>query len=255
MWLRYGPATLTEHARASTHPQLLANFTGIEGPVPSVRFGDIGIIGVTDPFDRMADDLDWGFGRVEIVETVKTLARDLRAQGARLVVLLSHLGYEHEFPPWDDRRIAPEIQDDVDVIVGAHSHHLLPHGEWIGRILVAQAGCYGEHIGRIEIDGFAIVASVEAVPNDTEPHPAVIAEAARIEGEVGEMLAEPLGSIEVPLDARAIAEILRVRGGADIGLFSEGQTLEVLPPGPVTRGALWHASESPGNPGVTRMTR
>jgi 2',3'-cyclic-nucleotide 2'-phosphodiesterase (5'-nucleotidase family) len=33
-WLRYGPATLTEHARVSTYPQLLANFTGIDGPVP-----------------------------------------------------------------------------------------------------------------------------------------------------------------------------------------------------------------------------
>ncbi len=253
-WLRYGPATLTEHAHTSAYPQLLANFTGIEGPVPSVRIGDVGVIGVTDPFDRMLDDLDWGFGRVEILATVKSLARDLRAQGARLVVLLSHLGYEHEFPPWDDRRIAPELQDDIDVIVGAHSHHLLPHGEWIGRILVAQAGCYGDHIGRIEVDGPHAVASVHAVPDETEPHPAVIAEAARIEAEVGDLLSEPLGSIDVPLDARAIAEILRARAGADVGLFSEGQTLEVLAPGPITRGALWHASESAANPGVARMS-
>jgi hypothetical protein len=28
----------------------------------------------------------------------------------------------------------------------------------------------------------------------------------------------------------------------------------VLPPGPVTRGALWEASETPANPGLTRMT-
>ena len=252
--LRYGPATLTDHARASAYPQLLANFTGIDGPVPAVRIGSVGIIGVTDPFDRMVDDLDWGFGRIEILDTVKSLARDLRAQGAELVVLLSHLGYEHEFPPWDDRRIAPELQDDVDLIVGAHSHHLLPNGEWVGSILVAQAGCYGDHIGRIEVDGTKMVASMEAVPDETEPHAGVTAEAARIDAEIDDMLAEPLGSIDTPLDARAIAEILRVRAGADIGLFAEGQTLEVLPPGSVTRGALWHASESAGNPGVTRMS-
>jgi 2',3'-cyclic-nucleotide 2'-phosphodiesterase (5'-nucleotidase family) len=253
-WLRYGPATLTEHARVSTYPQLLANFTGIDGPVPSVLLGELGIVGVTDPFDRMADDLDWGFDRRDVLESVKTAANELRARGAQLVLLLSHLGYEHEFPPWDDGRIAPQLQDDVDMIVGAHSHHLLPGGEWIGRILVAQAGCYGEHIGRIEIDGDRIIASVEPVPEDTEPHPAVLAEATRIASEVDELLAEPLGALDEPLDARAIAEILRARAGADVGLFSEGQTLAVLPAGPVTRGALWDASESAANPGLTRMT-
>jgi 2',3'-cyclic-nucleotide 2'-phosphodiesterase (5'-nucleotidase family) len=253
-WLRYGPATLTEHARASTYPQLLANFTGIEGPVPSVLFGELGVVGVTDPFDRMEEDLDWGFGRIEVLSAARAAAQELRDQGARLVVLLSHLGYEHEFPPWDDRRIAPELQDDVDLIIGAHTHHLLPEGERIGRVLITQAGCYGDHIGRIEVDGDRIVASVEPVPDDTELHPAVLVEAEIVEAEIEEHLAEQLGSIDEPLDARAIAEILRVRSGADVALFSEGQTLEVVPAGPVTRGALWHASESAANPGLTRMS-
>ena len=252
-WLRYGAASLTDHARASTYPQLLANFTGIEGPVSSVLLGEVGIVGVTDPFDRI-DDVEWGFGRRDVLDSSRQAARDLGARGAKLVVLLSHLGYEHEYPPWDDRRIAPELQGDVDVIIGGHSHHLLPDGEWIGRILVAQAGCFGDHIGRIEIDGKKIVASVEEVPDDTELHPGVLAEAAAVETEIEELLAEPLGSLDEPLDARAIAEILRRRAGADIGIFSEGQTLEVLPAGRVTRGALWHASESAANPGLTRMT-
>jgi 2',3'-cyclic-nucleotide 2'-phosphodiesterase (5'-nucleotidase family) len=252
-WLRYGPDSLTEHARVSTYPQLLANFTGIDGPVPSALLGEVGIVGVTDPFDRI-DDVDWGFGRVEVLEAVRAAARDLRERGAKLVILLSHLGYEHEYPPWDDRRIAPGLQDDVDLIIGAHSHHLLPEGEWIGRILVTQAGCYGDHIGRIEIDDDRIVASVEPVPQETEQHPGVLAEAASVEAEIEELLAEPLGVLDVPLDARAIAEILRARVEADVGLYSEGQTLEVLPAGWVTRGALWEASETPANPGVTRMT-
>ncbi|HEY2777470.1 MAG TPA: metallophosphoesterase [Gaiellaceae bacterium] len=252
-WLRYGPGSLTEHARTSTYPQLLANFTGIDGPVPSVLLGELGIVGVTDPFDRI-DDVDWGFGRLEVLDVAKSAARDLREQGAELVVLLSHLGYEHEYPPWDDGRIAPELQDDFDLIIGGHSHHLLPDGEWIGRVLVTQAGCFGDHIGRIEIDGDRITASVGPVADDTELHPGVLAEAAAVEAEIEEVLAEPLGSIEKPLDARAIAEILRARAGAEVGLYSEGQTLAVLPPGIVTRGALWEASETPANPGLTRMS-
>jgi MYXO-CTERM domain-containing protein len=46
-WLRYGAASLTEHARASAYPQLLANFTGIDGPVPSALMGVLGLVGVT----------------------------------------------------------------------------------------------------------------------------------------------------------------------------------------------------------------
>jgi 2',3'-cyclic-nucleotide 2'-phosphodiesterase (5'-nucleotidase family) len=253
-WIRYGPGVLADHARASSYPQLLANFGGVRGPVPSVLLGDVGVIGVTDPFDHMAADLDWGFERLDVLATAKEHARDLRARGAKLVVLLSHLGYEHEFPPWDDRRIAPHLQDDVDLIVGGHSHHLLEHGERVGRLLLAQAGSFGDHLGRIEIDGETITASVEAVPDDTEPAAAVAEEAARIEAEIEQMLAEPLGTLDVPLDTAWVAEMLRRRFDADVGLYPEGMTLAVLPPGVVTRGALWEASDSPANPGVTRMT-
>jgi 2',3'-cyclic-nucleotide 2'-phosphodiesterase (5'-nucleotidase family) len=41
---------------------------------------------------------------------------------------------------------------------------------------------------------------------------------------------------------------------ADLGLFAEGLTLGVIPPGIVTRGALYEVSETGANPGVTRMT-
>src|SRR5262249_50737459 len=159
---------------------------------------------VTDPFDRI-DDVDWGFGRVEVLECAKAAARELRAQGAQLVVLLSHLGYDHEYPPWDDRRIAPELQHDIAVILGAQQHPLLSYGVSTGGILAAQAGCSADHIVGIEIDGDEITASVRPVPDDTEPHPAVLAEAAAVEAEIEEMLAEPLGSLDGPLDARAIA--------------------------------------------------
>ena len=53
------------------------------------------------------------------------------------------------------------------------------------------------------------------------------------------MPAEPLSTVDVPLDAAWIAEMLRQRFAAGV----------------VTRGALREASSSPANPGVTRMTR
>jgi 2',3'-cyclic-nucleotide 2'-phosphodiesterase (5'-nucleotidase family) len=253
-WLRYGATIIAEHARVSSYPQLLANFDGVEGTVPSVLLGNVGVIGLTAPFQRMANDVDWGFRRLDALEVARTAARSLRADGAELVVVLSHLGLEDPAEPWDDRRIVPELQDEIDILIGAHTHNLLPEGEWIGRVLVAQAGEFGEHIGRIELDGETIRATVEPVPDDTPLYPAVAEESARIEYEIAELLDVRIGEVDVPLDARFIAGVLRERMGADVGLFSEGQTLAVLPPGPVTRGGLWEASDSPANPGVARLT-
>ena len=68
------------------------------------------------------------------------------------------------------------------------------------------------------------------------------------------MLSEPLGVLEETLDAAWIAGLLRRRMGADAGVFAEGLTVAALPPGRVTRGALWDASETAANPGVTTMT-
>ena len=139
------------------------------------------------------------------------------------------------------------------MIVGAHSHDLLPRGERVGRVVVTQAGSFGDHLGRIEIDAGSVSASVVEV-GDAAPHPKVLAEADRIEAEVADALAEEIGVADDRLDAAWIAGMLRTRMHADVGLFPDGLTNGALPPGPVTRGALWTASPSSNNPGVVELT-
>ncbi len=56
----------------------------------------------------------------------------LRAEN-ELFVLLTHIGVNA------DRRLARDFPE-VDVIVGGHSHTLLPEAEWVNGVLVAQAG-------------------------------------------------------------------------------------------------------------------
>ena len=253
-WQRYGPQILAEHARAATYPLLLANFQPMTGPVPSVLLGEVGVFGLTAAFRHDFADTDWGWEPLDELQRARGVARNLRATGAGLVVLLSHLGLDTPQEPWDDRRLAAELQDDIDLIVGAHSHDLLPHGELVGNVLIAQAGEFGEHLGRIEIDGDRITATVTPVSDETEQHPAVAREAALIEEAGASMLAEQIGHLDRPLDATWIAEMLRRRMQADVGLFSHGQTLGVVPAGRITRGALWAASDTPANPGVTTMT-
>ena len=253
-WLRYGTDVLAEHARVSPHPQLLANFTPVTGPVPSTLLGDVGVFGLTAPMRGWFPEVDFRFEPLDELESARRASRDLRARGARFVVLVSHLGLETPSEPWDDRRLAAELQDEVDVIVGGHSHDLLPTGERFGRVLIVQAGCFGEHLGRIDVDRGSVSASLVEVTDEVPAHPAVEDEIARLELEVAELLAETIGEVTEPLDAAWVAEVLRVRMRAEVGLFPEGLTDGVLPPGPVTRGALWQASPSANNPGAADLT-
>jgi len=249
-WLRYGPQAVGEHARASGLPVLLANLVPIDGVRESIRLGDVGVFGLTDPFRNFfSDSVDFGVTPLDELEVAHRLARDLRDGGAQLVVFLSHLGFDR------DRELAAELQGEVDLIVGAHSHHLLPHGERVDDVFIAQAGEYGEHLGRVEIDGDTIEATVEAVPEDTPPHPAVIAETEAIEAELADFLSHELAVLDAPLDGTGLAELFRRRARADVGLIIEGGALdEPIPPGPLTRGVLWERCYSSANPAVTRMT-
>jgi 2',3'-cyclic-nucleotide 2'-phosphodiesterase (5'-nucleotidase family) len=253
-WIRYGPTILGAHAEAASYPILLANFEPVVGAVPSARFGGVGVFGLTAPYRDLFTNTDWGWKALDELEVASRLAAELRADGASFVVLLSHLGLSSPEDRWDDRRIAGQLQGEVDLIVGAHSHDLLPDGEWVGDVLIVQAGQFGEHLGRVELEDGRLTASVEAVSAEIPPLAAVDQEAVLIEAEVRDLLAEPLGEVEVSLDAQWIAEMLRLRMGADVGVLAAAMTLGALPPGVVTRGALWDVSETTANPGVTSMT-
>jgi 2',3'-cyclic-nucleotide 2'-phosphodiesterase (5'-nucleotidase family) len=214
---------------------------------------------VTDPFRTFLDGFDYGLEPLDEVGTAREAARSVRDRGAELVVVLSHLGYEVPEQGIDDRRLAAALQDDVDLIVGAHSHHLLPEGERVGNVLIVQAGSHGEHLGRVDVVDGTLNASVLPVTPEIAPDPAVLVELESAEAELGEHLGEVLTELSEPLDeeaaARWLAGIYRERMGADVGLATPGASFEGwLPAGPLTRGSLWEACHSTGNPGVVRMS-
>jgi 2',3'-cyclic-nucleotide 2'-phosphodiesterase (5'-nucleotidase family) len=263
-WLRYGAGVLVEHAREATYPLLLANLRTREGgQLPGTQSTAIlerggvrvGLIGVTDRYGQFLDSFDYGISALPEVETVRELAQGLRAEGADLVVALSHLGYSVEQVDVDDVRLAPQVADVVDLIVGAHSHDLLPSGTVVDGVLIAQAGSHGEFLGRIELTGDAASASVIEIPAETPPHPAVLDALAAAERELGAHLDEPIGELPADVGPAWVAEILRRRMDADVAVVTPGQVLtRPLVPGVVRRRALWEACESTANPGVVEMT-
>lgn len=124
----------------------------------------IAVIGSTTPATPY---MTAGVGRARFLDpaaAVAPLAARLRAQGASVVILLSHNGYEADL---ELARTVPGL----DLIVGGHTHTLLGSREALGalglspagayptevagpdgrRVLVVQAWKWGEALGRITL--------------------------------------------------------------------------------------------------------
>ena len=258
VWLRYGPQVLPAQAAVASYPLLLANLEPVEGVQKTALIDGVGFVGVTDPFPEFLGNGLYGIDATDAVDEVRAGARALREHGAELVVCLSHLGYKREGAreiPVIDPELAEQVQGEVDVIVGAHSHDLLPEGERIGSVLVTQAGSFAEHLGRIEIDGEEMTASVIPVTADISPHPRVLEAIAAAEADLDASLDEIVAELDAPLDPQWVAEMLRERMGGEIALATSQVMLDYpLPAGPLRRRDLWEACHSTANPAVTELT-
>jgi 2',3'-cyclic-nucleotide 2'-phosphodiesterase (5'-nucleotidase family) len=259
-WLRYGPQVIPDQARAAAYPLLLGNLEPVQGVQATALIDGVGFVGVTDPFlDFLHSGIEYGVRPTDEVEAVLRGARELREQGAELVVCLSHLGYRRVAGDIETATVDPElaerVQGEVDVIVGAHSHDLLPNGERIGSVTIAQTGSHAQYLGRIEIDGDEIVASVLEVTDDIPPHRGVLAALAEAERNLDASLEEVIAELHEPLDGQWIAEMLRRRMCAEVGLATSAAVIDrALEPAPLRRGALWEVCHSTANPAVTELT-
>jgi 2',3'-cyclic-nucleotide 2'-phosphodiesterase (5'-nucleotidase family) len=269
-WLRYGPQVVGDHARAARYPLLLANLRTSDGnllagapPSTILNAGplQLGLVGVCADMNEFSA----GFGLTVLpaLPLIRKLAASLRQDGADTVVLLSHMGLPA------DRELAGGLQDDVTAIIGGHSHDLLPEGERIGRVLVAQAGQYAEYLGRVEIawigdEWVATQASVIPVADSIPPFATVLAEAQVIEVECQQFMDEVIGELAETLDfatdrecgvADWMADVLRERMGADVAVVAAGQAFTgALPAGLLRRGTLWDVCSSTANPALASLT-
>ena len=71
------------------------------------------------------------------------LVQQLRKE-VDMIVCLSHLGLT------DDELLAQECPD-IDVIFGAHTHHVLPEGKVVNGVLLTGGGKYGQFTGHLTI--------------------------------------------------------------------------------------------------------
>jgi 2',3'-cyclic-nucleotide 2'-phosphodiesterase (5'-nucleotidase family) len=273
--LRYSHLQLAQYAHAASYPLFLANMvapdgTTIAGVQPSgmlERHGlQVGVIGLTDPF-HVYTSL-FGMQSLEIVPLVRRLALELRQAGADLIVVLSHLGWERREPSaMTDQKLALELQNEIDLIIGAHTHHLLENGIQIGRVWVAQAGKYAQHLGRIDLEQhngvWEINCTVETIGASIASDPVVVEQISALERQLKLQKAEVLGVLEADFAyhelefcpvGTLVADALREYWAADVGLAIAGLGFRCsLPKGALTRGMIVEPINTAANPAVVQM--
>lgn len=101
----------------------------------------VGVIGATAMYTAFYAKLGWQIE--EPRRALKKVAEQIQHE-TDIILCLSHLGVS------EDRLLAEETEL-IDVIFGAHTHHLFPEGEMVNDTLLAATGKFGEYVGQVEI--------------------------------------------------------------------------------------------------------
>ena len=97
----------------------------------------------------------------DAIETAREMVDLLRAEGADVIICLSHGGVkeprEGPITGGDDVRLA-EAVPGIDVIVGGHTHTFMQEPVVVNGTPIVQAGCYGQTVGELvlQIEGGSI---------------------------------------------------------------------------------------------------
>jgi sulfur-oxidizing protein SoxB len=107
----------------------------------------IAVIGQAYPYTPIANPRwlfpKWTFGLRE--DDVQKQVDEARAEGADLVVLMSHNGFDI------DRKMAGRVKG-IDVILTSHTHDALPEPVQVGRTLLIASGACGKFLSRLDLD-------------------------------------------------------------------------------------------------------
>ncbi len=151
----YGEDRVLELIEAMGYPFLASNIFDVEWDEPvfdHTAFFDkgghrIAVIGQAMPYTPIANPRwmipNWSFGIRP--ETIQANVDAARADGAEVVVLLSHNGFDV------DQKLATVV-DGIDVILTGHTHDAVPEAIRIGNTLVLSSGSHGKYLGRVDLE-------------------------------------------------------------------------------------------------------
>ncbi|MBX9841606.1 MAG: thiosulfohydrolase SoxB [Xanthobacteraceae bacterium] len=224
----------------------------------------IAVIGQALPYTAIANPRwmipNWSFGIRE--NDLKANVEKARKDGAQLVVLLSHNGFDV------DQKLAGRVQG-IDVILSGHTHDALPDVVKIGKTLLVASGSHGKFLSRLDLDvrgGEVKDYRFKLIPIFSDviaPDAEMAAKIAAIRAPHEKMLREVIGKTETLLYRRGnfngtlddvICDALLAERDAEIALspgFRWGNSL--LPGQDITREDIYNATALT-YPAAYRMT-
>jgi sulfur-oxidizing protein SoxB len=224
----------------------------------------IAVIGQAFPYTPIANPRwlipNWSFGIRE--EDLQGNVDKARAQGAQLVVLLSHNGFDV------DRKLAARVRG-IDVILTGHTHDALPVPVIVGKTVLIASGSHGKFVTFLDVivgaggmTGYhhrTIPVFADVITPDAE----MAAKIAAVRAPHEKMLGEVIGQTETLLYRRGsfngtlddvICDALLSERDAEIALspgFRWGTSL--LPGQDITRDDIYNATALT-YPAAYRMT-
>ena len=107
----------------------------------------IAVLGQAFPYTPVANPRwlipKWTFGIRE--EDIRANVEKARQNGAQLVVLLSHNGFDV------DRKLAARVPG-IDVILTSHTHDAIPEAIKVGKTLLIASGSHGKFVSRLDLN-------------------------------------------------------------------------------------------------------
>ncbi|MEO0429015.1 MAG: thiosulfohydrolase SoxB [Pseudomonadota bacterium] len=107
----------------------------------------IAVIGQAFPWMPIANP-SWMFPGLSFgirEERIREMVDEVRAEGANVVVLLSHNGFDL------DRKMASRVEG-IDVILCGHTHDALPEPLMVGKTALIASGSHGKFVSRVDLD-------------------------------------------------------------------------------------------------------
>ncbi|MFT6117609.1 MAG: 2',3'-cyclic-nucleotide 2'-phosphodiesterase (5'-nucleotidase family), partial [Candidatus Azotimanducaceae bacterium] len=259
----HGYKQIKQFRRIANYPLLSANALGPDGEliadddslvmqINGIRVGIIGLI--TDNTPNMIIPT----GNENL--TFSAPEATLRAQVEKLdplvdlVIVLSHVGHEEE------RALAAAV-DNIDIIVGGHSHTRVDPPVRINNTYVVQANHYGADVGYLNIEVDTTTHSMSQFSgkliraNDLPaPDPSVAALVNHWEQKVAKVVDHPIATAARDYTKEELQvffeDLIAAETGADFGFYNMGGIRDRIRQGTVTMRTIWQI-EPFGNSMVT----
>jgi S-sulfosulfanyl-L-cysteine sulfohydrolase len=163
----------------------------------------VAVIGQSFPYTPIANPRwmipNWSFGIRE--DDIRRQVEAARADGAEVVILLSHNGFNV------DRKLAGRVEG-IDVILTGHTHDALPEPLIVNDTLLIASGSHGKFVSRLDLDvrdggvqgwGYRLIPIfAEVIPADATMEAAI----AEIRAPFEEVLGEVVGVTDTLLYRR-----------------------------------------------------